>query len=379
MIRNPFLLAAVFAGLVAALKAVRPLKPFRAVFDVLPVPFWCYVLPMAGATVGLFPESSPVYDVLSRWALPLCLALLLTGVDLKRLSGLSRPALVMMAAGCAGIMGGAVAAAALFKAWLPPESWKSLGALAASWTGGSANMLAVKEALSAPESVFAPVVVTDSLFAYLWMGFLMTAAAHQDRFDRWTGAPASAHDAPVAAAGRARISFFPALLLAAGLAAASVAAGGRLPVVGSVLTRGSWTVLLVTTLSLGASSVLRREASPGVEKTGTFLLFILLTSLGARATFTAAARSPVFLAAGAVMLAVHAAVLLAAARLTRAPLFLAATASQACVGGTVSAPMVAATYRPALAAAGLLMAVLGNVVGNYLGLLTAAICRGVAR
>jgi uncharacterized membrane protein len=301
-------------------------------------------------------------------------------VDVRLLAGLSRPALLMMAAGCGGIMAGTVTAAFLLKSHLPPEAWKSLGALAASWTGGSANMLAVKEALSAPEDVFAPVVVTDSLFAYLWMALLVTAAGHQARFDRWTGAPASV-EAAVSGAGTGRppLRAAPAFALAAALAVLSVLAAPHLPVVGSVLTRGAWTVLLVTTLSLAVSTFLRREADPRVERAGTFLLFVLLVSLGARATLTAAARSPVFLAAGALMLSVHAVALLAAARALRAPLFLTATASQACVGGTVSAPMVAATYRPALAAAGLLMAVLGNVAGTYLGLLTATMCRGVMR
>ena len=55
-------------------------------------------------------------------------------------------------------------------------------------------------------------------------------------------------------------------------------------------------------------------------------------------------------------------------RLLRAPLFFFAAASQACVGGYSSAPLVAAIYHPAMAPVGLLLAVLGNVLGTYLGL-----------
>ena len=54
-------------------------------------------------------------------------------------------------------------------------------------------------------------------------------------------------------------------------------------------------------------------------------------------------------------------------------------ASQACVGGYSSAPLVAAIYHPAMAPVGLLLAVLGNVVGTYLGLAVAQVLSGFAR
>ena len=38
------------------------------------------------------------------------------------------------------------------------------------------------------------------------------------------------------------------------------------------------------------------------------------------------------------------------------------------IGGAVSAPIVASVYQPAMAPVGLLMAVLGYIVGTYVGL-----------
>ena len=66
-------------------------------------------------------------------------------------------------------------------------------------------------------------------------------------------------------------------------------------------------------------------------------------------------------------------------RLRRLPLFLLATASQANIGGLVSAPLVAAVYQPHLASVGLLMALLGNLLGTYLGLLSAHLGRVVSQ
>jgi uncharacterized membrane protein len=54
---------------------------------------------------------------------------------------------------------------------------------------------------------------------------------------------------------------------------------------------------------------------------------------------------------------------------------LLAAASQANMGGTASAPVVAEIYHTGLAPVGLLLAVLGSIVGTYLGICCAHICR----
>jgi uncharacterized membrane protein len=69
--------------------------------------------------------------------------------------------------------------------------------------------------------------------------------------------------------------------------------------------------------------------------------------------------------------------LLIGARVTRSPFFLVAAASQANIGGVASAPVVAAVYEPGLASVGLLLAILGNIVGTYLGILCGQLCRGL--
>ena len=58
----------------------------------------------------------------------------------------------------------------------------------AAWTGGSANMIAVKEALAVPDAVFAPMVIVDTVVPYLWMGLLIAMVGLQPAFDRWNRA-----------------------------------------------------------------------------------------------------------------------------------------------------------------------------------------------
>lgn len=108
-----------------------------------------------------------------------------------------------------------------------------------------------------------------------------------------------------------------------------------------------------------------------------YFLPMLLASVGAQADLRKVVAYPHFVLLGGLVIVVHAAVLFAGVRLLRAPLFFFAAASQACVGGYSSAPLVAAVYQPSMAPVGLLLAVLGNVLGAYLGLVVAQLLSGL--
>jgi uncharacterized membrane protein len=60
-------------------------------------------------------------------------------------------------------------------------------------------------------------------------------------------------------------------------------------------------------------------------------------------------------------------------------MFFLVTSSQANIGGTASTPIVAGIYQPRLAPLGLLLAIAGNVIGTYAGILIAESCRWAAR
>ncbi len=168
----------------------------------------------------------------------------------------------------------------------------------------------------------------------------------------------------------------PALLLAylAGLVLTAVClrAGAMLPPVGQVLTPFSWAIILLSTIALALSlTPLARLEAAGASTLGYAGFYLLLASVGAQADLRRIVAHPTFVLLGVIVIAVHALFLLVAVRLLRAPLFFYAAASQAWTGGVSSAPVVAAIYHPAMAPVGLLLAVLGNVLGTYLGLLMA--------
>jgi uncharacterized membrane protein len=72
---------------------------------------------------------------------------------------------------------------------------------------------------------------------------------------------------------------------------------------------------------------------------------------------------------------IHALLLFGAARWLKVPLFLAVVSSQANIGGVASAPLVAEIYQKGFASVGLLLAILGNIEGTWVGIVVGQICK----
>ncbi len=367
----------------AVLWAARQ-KRCERVFNILPSIFFIYFLPMLASTFGLIDSRAPILGIITTHILPMALFLLLVTVDLRAVFRLGGKALGMFFIGSAGVMVGAALAFVLVKQWVGHEFWAGFGALAASWTGGSANMIAVKEAMNVPDRVFLPMVVVDTIVPYVWMGLLIAAVKWQPAFDRWNQADRALLDAlKVRAEGvavvQARLSFLKGCLLlmcawVAGTLARQVA--GYLPTIKDVLSPYAWTIIIVSILGLALSlTPVRKLENAGATQVGYWLLYLVLTAIGAKASLSHLGASTLLIVAGFVIIGVHLIFLLIGARILRAPLFLVAAASQANIGGVASAPVVAAVYEPGLASVGLLLAITGNIVGTYLGILCAQLCR----
>jgi uncharacterized membrane protein len=357
----------------------------KHLFSFLPSMFWIYFLPMVLSTCGIIDAKSPLYQGITKCFLPPALFLLLFNVDFKAISRLGPAALVMFFAGSFGIVLGMVISFIIFKPLIGAQFWGGFGALSASWTGGSANMIAVKEALNTPDSVFLPMVIVDTIVPYVWMGILVALAARQKDFDSWNRSDRRILDdlakrtehfskqkkQPVHP-GKAFLIIGLALLVGR----LSQAAAVYLPTGKNVLTPYAWTIILVTTIAIILSfTPVSRIPHTGANKYGKWILYFVLTSIGARASLNNASQVGILIAAGVVVILIHVAILLVTARLIRAPLFLVATASLSNIAGLVSAPVVAEVYQPGFASVGLLLAILGHTLGAYIGIITGQICR----
>jgi len=294
-------------------------------------------------------------------------------------------AIAVMLAGSLGTLIGGPVVMLIFGRWLPAEIWSGIGALSASWMGGSSNMIAVAESVGTPEKIYGTMIVTDTIIPYAWMGLLILLSAHQERFDRWNHARSDIlDDLKRRAAGAAETESEPITLrhvvvifaLAAVGTYAAIQLAGLLPVVPRMVSRSAWAIVLATALGLaGSFTPAARLERFGASTIGYGLLYFVLASIGARTSLTSLAGAPLMIVVGLVWVLIHGAFILAAGRIFHAPMALMAAASQANMGGTASAPVVAQIYHAGLAPVGLLLAVFGSIVGTYLGIFCAHICR----
>lgn len=346
----------------------------------LPIPLWCYAIPMLLTALGWLPAHAKAYGWITSDVFPVALVLLLLGTDLASVRRLGSQALLAMGIGAVGILWAGPATGWILRAWLPPEAWKGIGALAATWTGGSLNMMALRTILEVPDTMFAPLIVVDALVAYGWMAVLIATKGWEPQLNRWFRAspenrPASTlvDELPIAVTP-VRLGAVGIFVVGLTMLCAWIARG--LPRGGVVASATGWTVLFVTTVSLVMASVpaVRRMGRTGATL-GYPCLYLVLAALGAQASLRALVATPVWVGVGIGILAGHVLTLMIGGRMARIPWAVLATASQANVGGVVSAPLVGAVYHQALAPVGLLLAIAGNAVGTYLGVAAAVVSR----
>ena len=399
MIENPIFITVILLAVVIIADRWHERFKNALIMRILPTPVFCYIPPTLLTTFGILPMKSPVYDWISHYVLPACLILLLMTTDLGSLKKIGRAAFLAMMGACATVIIGGITIFFLFHNLLGPESWKAIGTLTASWVGGTANELAVKEATGLSDALFGPVFISDITMVYVWMTFLMVLSGNQKKIDQLMGADRKQLETakrgltpngvrplffkePAGSEKRNQKFKIPlgslVLLLSIGFGGGIAATwiGSRIPELGLAVNRTTWIIIAVTTLGLAlALHPYARLEEAKATKIGYFLLYFVLASTGAKANLLAILMAPLFLGIAFIWMVIHGVLFFFFGKLFRMPLAILATASQAALGGVVSAPIVASTYESELISVALLLAILGNAMGNYAGILTAQFLR----
>jgi uncharacterized membrane protein len=354
------------------------------VFTVLPPIVWTYLFVTALAVGGLWaatPEIQGAQRTLTSQLLPALLFLLMVTCDLRAILAVGPRVLAVFACAMASILLAIMLVYLLFRTVLPAEGWKMLAALSATWTGGSANLVAVKQVIGLSESALPSVLLADALCYSLWVLVLFSTGSFASSFNRWTGADRSGRDYPqlsgVATTGPADAG---SILLWLGLAMLVGLGSARLATVmptSTMLTQTSWTVLFATVVGLiVARTPLARV--PGSAPMGSALLALLVAVLASQSNFQGLASAPLFILCGLVTMLLHIGILAVMARVFRFDLYLCGISSLAQIGGVASAPVLAATYSPVLVPIAVLLAMLGLIVGTGMGLFMASVLSSLA-
>ncbi|MBP3974337.1 DUF819 domain-containing protein [Pseudoxanthomonas spadix] len=404
LIQNDIVLFGLIAATLALVFWTASLKGFwQKFYGVVPPLLLCYFIPGIFNSIGLIDGTgSQLYNpIASRVLLPAALVLLTLTIDLKAVMGLGWKLLAMYFGASLSIMLGAFVAFWVMQHVHPQttagDTWGGMAALAGSWIGGGANMVAMKEIFEVDETTFGQFVVLDVGVGYVWMAVLIFLAGRAKAIDARAGAETAAIETlkqRLAAynAQHARIPTQTDFMLIIGLAfgVVGLAHAVSVPLAGwfaplpwahriSLDSPYVWVVLLATLAGLGLSFTRARQLDgAGASKIGTLLLYVLIASIGMQMDIGAVLARPWLFVLGIVWMAVHIVLLWGLGRLLKAPLFYFAMGSQSNIGGPASAPVVAAVFHPALAPIGALLGTLGYATGTVLAYLVGIGLRAMA-
>lgn len=323
---------------------------------------------IALSNLGVLPRSAPAYDAVWSYLVPLAIPLLLLKADLRRVLVETRSMLAAFMFGAAGTVLGA-----LLGLWLLPlgeNAAKLAGAFSATYIGGSMNMVAVSQAVDLDPTAASAAVAADSVVGVVYLAFLALIPSLA-LFRRGFGAGAAA---PATAAPPARPAETPQGLdlvhagAALGLAFAICALGEALA---RSLGMASYAVLFTTALTVALANLFPRTlgALRGDREIGMFFMYLFFAAIGISADVGAMLGQAIVVAAfAALILLVHAAVVLALSRAFGIGLLETVVASSACAGGPATgAALAAGQGRPDLVAPAVLLGVFGYVIANFIG------------
>ena len=397
-------------GLIAATLALifwaasGPTPLLKKIFAWVPALLLCYFIPAVYNTAGVIDgHNTSLYNPVARDVLlPAALVLLTLSIDLKGVIKLGPKLLIVFCAGTAGIMLGAIVSFQLMKLIHPEtvagDTWAGMAALAGSWIGGGANMLAMREVFDVNATTFGQFAVVDVGVGYVWMAALIFLAGRAAKIDARSGADTSAIDELKERIARfqaehERVPSLTDLMLIVAVAFGGV---GLSHAIGAPLaawfkanvswasqfsldSQFVWVILLSTAMGLGLSFTrARRLEAAGASRLGTVFLYFLIACIGMQMNLLSLLDRPWLFLLGAIWMATHVLVLWVVAKLLRAPLFFFAIGSQGNIGAAASAPVVAAAFHPTLAPVGVLLGTVGYATGTGLAYVTGLILKWMA-
>lgn len=328
------------------------------------------------ASLGLFDsnaEISSIYKQTKTNLLPAMLFLMLLQVDLRHFLKLGKSLLIAYILAVLSIAFSFIVVAIIFD--FSSSMSGAFGALAGSWLGGTANMIAVGSALNVDEEAFAYALVVDSVNYTLWVMLLLFLVPFAQYFNKFTQSSENlAYLGDIACACTIGAKRYWILIL---LALAVSLLTQYLETLFSVINATTTIVILASVFGILASFTRLRDLN-GSSELSTSMLYLLIALIGSHAVIESFSGLGLYVLAGFCILIVHTIVMIVGAKLFKLDLFSIAVASLANIGGVASTPILAAAYNKSLVSVGILMAIMGYIIGTFGGLLLGNILIGLS-
>jgi uncharacterized membrane protein len=367
-----------------ALIAFTEQKSKSKLFKVVPGIIFIYVGGALMQTFGVFGKTDSIdntYNTMRGVLLPAMLILMLLHCDLRKIIKMGPKILLTFFAASMTIIVGFTFTYVLFKGLYAEDTWKAFAALSASWTGGSANMVILQKILDVPENIFGYALMMDTINYSIWVMFMFWLVPFASRFNLWTKAktievPIAADEVATTSENHQGKMGFTELIILLGfsilLSTVCTKLGGVLPEVGAVFNGTTWTILFASIIGL-VLAMTKAAKIPGSSDVSKVMLYVVIALIASKADFSQLFQAPIYIISGFMILLIHALLMLMIAKVFKLDLFTMGVASLSNIGGVASAPILAGAYHQSLIPVGVLMALLGNLLGTYYGLLTAQI------
>ncbi len=375
MISNPLAYLFTLAFVATAFHLLESKSKLK-VFKYVPAVVMIYAFSMLLASFGVFDtnkELHVIYKTTKSNLLPAMLFLMLLQVDFRHFFRLGKSLIIAYLLAVVSITCGFIIVAFLFD--FTPDMSAAFGALAGSWMGGTANMIAVGSALGVSEEAFAYALVVDSVNYTIWVMLLLFLVPFAHLFNKFTKSDENmAYLSEIGCAcnmGAKKYWLFIILSIFVALFVNAVSLTSL-----QILNQTTTAVLLATLLGV-LGSFTKLKTINGSSEVATTMLYVLIALIGSQAVIENFSGVGVYVLAGFVILLTHATLMVVGAKLFKLDLFSIAVASLANIGGVASAPILAAAYNKSLVSIGVLMAIMGYLIGTFGGLLVGNILIGM--
>ena len=336
-------------------------------FKYLPAVVLIYAFSMFLASFGVFEKNSSIdniYSLTKTNLLPAMLFLMLLQVDFSHFFKLGRSLLISYVLAVLSLACAFIIVSLLFE--FNHESASAFGALAGSWMGGTANMIAVGSALGVSQEAYGYALIVDSFNYTIWVMFLLFLVPFAHKFNSFIGAQKSeaimSQIGCACSMGAKRYWLLIVLALVVSLASQLLAEN-------ILFLNKTTTIVLLSSIFGVLGSFTKLKEINGSSEVATTMLYILIALIGSKAVFESFSSVGIYVLAGFSILVIHAVLMVVGAKVFKLDLFSIAVASLSNIGGVASAPILAATYNKALVGVGVLMAIMGYLIGTFGGLL----------
>ena len=336
------------------------------IFKFIPAVVMIYAFSMLLASLGVFEQNDEIdkiYTLTKTNLLPAMLFLMLLQVDFSHFFKLGKSLLISYILAVSSIAFGFIVVSIVFD--FSQDTASAFGALAGSWMGGTANMIAVGSALGVTQEAYGYALIVDSVNYTLWVMLLLFLVPFAQVFNKFIGSTDSKEmfSQVGCACNMGAKRYWLLIFYAIFVSFISQTIAEHVEILNETTT-----VVLLATLFGVIGSFTKLKTLNGSNEVATTMLYVLIALIGSKAVFDNFSEVGVYVAAGFMILVIHAIIMVLGAKIFKLDMFSIAVSSLANIGGVASAPILAATYNKSLVSVGVLMAIMGYLIGTFGGL-----------